>query len=180
VIEALAILRKQQPDLLRRLRFMIVGGKPADPADGDLVRLAGLVRSLELGEVIQFVGAKDQTELPDYYAAATAVVVPSDYESFGMVALEAMASGTPVIATEVGGLAFLVKDGETGFLVPTREPEALAHRIALLLNDFVKLEEMRTAAHLLAQQYTWSTIADELLKLFVEVVSGRDLSPHKR
>jgi D-inositol-3-phosphate glycosyltransferase len=67
--------------------------------------------------VVDFLGARDRTMLPYYYAAANAVVMPSDYESFGMAALEAMASGTPVIATEVGGLAYLIKDGEPAVIL---------------------------------------------------------------
>ena len=78
---------------------------------------------------------------PIYYGAAEMVVMPSHYESFGMVALEAMATGTPVIASEVGGLAFLVRDGENGFHVPSRDPEALAARIYELLTN----EECRQA-----------------------------------
>ncbi len=83
-----------------------------------------LARSLGLDDIVLFLGRRGQNTLPYYYSAAEVVVMPSHYESFGMVALEAMACGTPVIASRVGGLAHLVKDGETGFFVPAQDPEA--------------------------------------------------------
>jgi len=88
-----------------------------------------LREELGINDLVLFLGAKDQDVLPNYYAAAEMVVMPSHYESFGMVALEAMAMGRPVIASEVGGLAYLVQDGVNGYHVPTRDPEALAERI---------------------------------------------------
>ncbi len=179
ILEALAILRRCNPQLLENLKLSIIGGDLADSEDSELVRLRNLVKRLNLSPYVEFLGAKDQSLLPYYYAAAMAVVVPSDYESFGMVALEAMASGTPVIASEVGGLAFLVRDGETGFLVPVRDPLALAKRIVTLLQNPQKQQQMRQAAADLAQQYAWSEIADQLLVIFTEVLSERRISRHK-
>lgn len=179
-IEALAWVRTQRPDLLRSLRFMIVGGNPSDSADSELTRLQTLVHKLDLVDIVAFIGAKDQDMLLNYYAAATTVIMPSDYESFGMVALEAMASGTPVIASEVGGLAFLIRDGRTGFLVPTRDPQSLAARIVTLLDDPALLRRMRREAAELARQYAWSTIADNLLETFEDIVSTTSITPHKR
>ncbi|MCA9916014.1 MAG: glycosyltransferase, partial [Anaerolineae bacterium] len=133
VLEALAFIRHQSVDLLQNLRFAIIGGDPQDTTDAELSRLKMLSEELHLNCIVSFLGAKDQALLPYYYSAAVAVIMPSDYESFGMVALEAMASGTPVIASQVGGLAFLVRDRQTGFLVPAREPQALAECITTLL-----------------------------------------------
>lgn len=166
ILDALDVIRRRDPALFQIIRLIVVGGNPNDPADTELHRLRQRVEALGLTGAVEFHGAKDQTALPDYYAAAAAVLVPSDYESFGMVALEAMASGTPVIASEVGGLAFLVRDGETGYLVPARDPEALADRITWLLRDPDKLARMRTAAAELARRYTWSSIADQLQPIF--------------
>ena len=92
--------------------------------------------------------------------------MPSDYESFGMVALEAMASGTPVIASEVGGLAFLVQDGVTGYHVPVREPSALANRIIRILSEPDQRAAMSLAAHRIAQDYSWGRVTDRLLTVF--------------
>ena len=88
---------------------------------------------LGIGELVTFLGAKSQDTLVYYYSAAEMVVMPSHYESFGMVALEAMACGTPVIGSDVGGLSFSVEDGFNGYLIPGQDPDALADKIALLL-----------------------------------------------
>ena len=127
--------------------------------------------SVELGidPLVSFVGAKEQSELPRYYTAATAVIMPSDYESFGMVALEAMSSGTPVIASQVGGLQFLVRDQETGFHIPAREPISLADCIIQLLSNPSKTASMGVSASRVAKSYAWSEIARRLMKVFDEI-----------
>jgi D-inositol-3-phosphate glycosyltransferase len=149
LLRAVAILRDQNPTLLEDLCVCVIGGDPEDePPDAEMVRLRSLREELNLRDRVTFLGARDQDMLHYYYSAAEMLIMPSDYESFGMVALEAMACGTPVIASEVGGLAFLVQDGETGFHVPNQEPEALAD------------------AHQLAQEYGWPQIGDRLLDVF--------------
>ena len=163
-------IRRDQKDVLAQVCFAVIGGDPANPAERELTRLQALVEELGLGDVVNFLGAKDHKLLPLYYAAATAVIVPSDYESFGMVALEAMASGTPVIASEVGGLAFLVRDQETGFLVPSRDPVALAEGITTLLVDPEKCKLLGQNAAALAQQYTWTKIVTQLKMVFDELM----------
>jgi D-inositol-3-phosphate glycosyltransferase len=123
--------------------------------------------------LVTFLGAKDQDTLQYYYSAAEMVVMPSHYESFGMVALEAMACGTPVIASEVGGLAFVVRDGATGFHVPDRDPKALADKIELLLTDDVLRMRLGRRAECWAESYGWPSIADQLVELFQEVANVR-------
>ncbi|MGH7399155.1 MAG: glycosyltransferase, partial [Candidatus Rokuibacteriota bacterium] len=86
-----------------------------------------------LGDAVSFVGAQPQERLRDYYVAADATVLPSYYESFGMVALEAMACGSPVVASRVGGLTTTIQDGVTGRLVPEGDPAALAAAITSLI-----------------------------------------------
>ena len=173
ILHALAILRDQQHDVLEHLCFLIIGGDLKDTHDPEMMKLRQLTSDLRLDEQVCFLGAKEQALLPSYYASADAVLVPSDYESFGMVALEAMACGTPVIASEVGGLAYLVKDGETGYLVPVRDAGALASRIGLLVSDPYRSEQMgrRAAEH--AKTYAWASIAERLLTLFADVLNER-------
>ncbi|MBZ0283310.1 MAG: glycosyltransferase [Anaerolineae bacterium] len=166
ILEALRLILKSSPDTLKSTKLVVIGGDPNNSADLQLARLKSITEQLGLTEIVQFIGAKNQDALHLYYAASLTVIMPSDYESFGMVALEAMASGTPVIASQIGGLAFLVEDGKSGFLVPTREPSALAERIQMLLNESNKLQYMRTAAAQRASQYSWSAIADQLLVVF--------------
>lgn len=166
ILQALSLLRERRPDLLKDLCFAIIGGDLEDNEDAELARLRDLCAALNLDGVACFMGARDRTALPHYYTAATAVIMPSDYESFGLVALEAMASGTPVIASQTGGLAFLVRDNETGFLVPVRQPELLAERIETLLSDQKRGCEMGRMAAMLAHKYAWPLIADQLVDIF--------------
>jgi D-inositol-3-phosphate glycosyltransferase len=167
LLRAVAILRDQNPTLLEDLCVCVIGGDPEDePPDAEMVRLRSLREELNLRDRVTFLGARDQDMLHYYYSAAEMLIMPSDYESFGMVALEAMACGTPVIASEVGGLAFLVQDGETGFHVPNQEPEALADRIRIILSEPGKRAQMGAAAHQLAQEYGWPQIGDRLLDVF--------------
>jgi D-inositol-3-phosphate glycosyltransferase len=96
--------------------------------------------------------------------------MPSHYESFGMVALEAMACGTPVIASDVGGLGFLVRDGETGFTVPDGEPDKLCEKLSLLLDDRVLRKEMGKRAEEAAQEYDWEKIATKIVDVYEGLV----------
>ena len=116
--------------------------------------------------MVIFLGKRDQDTLPYYYSAAEVVVVPSFYESFGMVALEAMACGTPVVASQVGGLAFLVQDGITGYVVPDGDDEALFNRLFQLAQSpdlRTRLGEQAAAA---ARSYSWDIIANQIIRLY--------------
>jgi D-inositol-3-phosphate glycosyltransferase len=113
---------------------------------------------------VSFVGPQPQDRLPAYYVAADVTVVPSYYESFGMVALEAMACGSPVIASRVGGLVTTVRDGVTGFLVQDGDVDALAERIAALVADAdlrwrIGREGVRWAA-----QHRWPCVAEAVCR----------------
>jgi len=176
LLRAVALLRSRGVTDCGKLYLSIIGGDPSDSPvvkNEEMERLKNLREELNLREVVTFLGAQDQDALPDYYAAAEAVIMPSHYESFGMVALEAMACGTPVIASEVGGLAFLVKDGETGFHVPDRDPEVLADRICLILTDPLLRGELGEKAALYARTYSWSVIAERLIGVYERVQRER-------
>lgn len=155
------------------LCLSIIGGDPSHTADEDnaeLERLRQLRLELGIDDVVAFLGKRDQDSLNNYYAASQAVIMPSHYESFGMVALEAMACGTPVIASEVGGLAFLVRDGETGFHVPDRDPEALCDKLQLLISDPALRAKLGTQAAEYARQYAWPVIADRIIRVYQSMV----------
>lgn len=173
IINALDVIKRDSPEILNETRFVVIGGDPQDKHDTEMQRLKELTDKHNLSDVVLFVGAKDQTVLPSYYAAATVVIMPSDYESFGMVALEAMATGTPVIASNVGGLSYLVKDAQTGYLVPVREPETIANRITSLITDDALSMTMGQEAASLAQDYAWSNIADRILATFDEILGRK-------
>jgi D-inositol-3-phosphate glycosyltransferase len=170
IIEALHVINTDTPDMLDNTYFAVIGGDPTDKADADMVALQQLTHDLGLSDKVRFLGAKDQDSLVKWYSTATMVLLPSEYESFGMVALEAMATGTPVIASNVGGLPFLVNDSQTGFLVPVRNPHKLANRIVDILKDPALQQEMGQNAAKNAQAYAWSSIAKRLVRAFSGLV----------
>lgn len=163
LLEAAAILKEQHPDVMQNSRVVIIGGDPTAP-DKEMTRLQQLHRRLNLGDSVDFLGAREQSRLPNYYAAADMVVMPSHYESFGMVALEAMAMGTPVIASRVGGLAHLVKDGATGYHIAPRNALDLANRMRLLLINEPLRQQLAAQAREYARRFDWAHIADRLLQ----------------
>lgn len=169
LIEAIGIMHKK--DVLKENPFClaIIGGdtdESSDQANQEMARIKSLSEHYGLDDLVTFLGRRSQDSLPYYYSAAEAVVVPSQYESFGMVALEAMACGIPVVASQVGGLAYLVQDGVTGYTVPVDEPEALANRLTLLLQDRELRNRMGQQAVKVAQDYAWDKIADRLMPIY--------------
>src|SRR3712207_9303217 len=114
--------------------------------------------------------------LPLYYSAADITIMPSHYESFGLVAVESMASGTPVIASNVGGLSYTVKDGETGFLVPEENHFKLAEQVHTLLKNPDLRQRMGEQATMHAQQYSWRNIASRIIDLYDAEIFARGLA----
>jgi len=154
---------------------LIVGGDPSAPAQ--LRRLRDLARERGIEHRVAFAGAVDHERLPLYYNAADVCVVPSHYESFGLVAIEAMASGVPVVASRVGGLAGTVKDGETGYLVPWLCPEPFAERIDMLLENESLRRNLGEAAREAVGRYRWENVADAVLQLYNDLVGTPALLP---
>lgn len=176
LLQAIARVVDRQPELRQDLCVPIVGGDRCRIAEDDeMVRLQQLREELGIGDIVTFLGSKDQDTLQYYYSAAEMVVMPSDYESFGLVALEAMACGTPVIASDVGGLAYLVQDGRTGYRVPAGDTEALADRIAHLLTDDLSRRRIGQRASCWAESYAWSRIAGRIEDLYRTVTADRTI-----
>jgi D-inositol-3-phosphate glycosyltransferase len=151
----------------------IIGGEPEanpDQMTAEMARLQTLCDDLCMGQTVVFLGKRAQDTLPYYYSAADVLVMPSFYESFGMVALEAMACGTPVIASQVGGLAFLVQDGETGFTVPEGDPSVLCDKLTLLLSDSELRTRMGARAAEHAHDYAWEKIASRIVEVYEGLV----------
>jgi D-inositol-3-phosphate glycosyltransferase len=174
LLDALAILRGNGTFERYSLCLAVIGGDPdVDPEamSVEMTRVQALCREHGLLDMVTFLGKRDQDTLPYYYSAAEAVVMPSHYESFGMVALEAMACGTPVVASQVGGLAFLVQDGVNGFTVPSGDPRALADRLAVLISDADLRHQIGEQAAAIAQGYGWDQIAARLLEVYRDLLS---------
>ena len=154
-------------------QLAIIGGDLNGSPTDEMERLQTLRNDLGLHDVVAFLGKRGQDTLPYYYNAADVVVMPSHYESFGMVALEAMACGTPVVASEVGGLAFLVQHNETGYLVPDQDPLALQNRLCELLTNPLVAERMSRKAAEHAAQYSWAVIAGRMIDLYEAVLQAQ-------
>jgi D-inositol-3-phosphate glycosyltransferase len=171
LLEAVARLRTHH----RRLRLIIAGGDADEPLDGHEATLRRRAEQLALADCVRFIGAQPQPALRTYYVAADVTVLPSHYESFGMVALEAMACGSPVIASRVGGLVTTVRDGVTGFLVPDGDAEALAARLEAVLADAdlrwrVGREGIRWAA-----RHRWPCVAEAICKEYARLEPRADV-----
>jgi D-inositol-3-phosphate glycosyltransferase len=176
LLGAIARVVDQLPELREGICVPIIGGEPHRiDEDDEMVRLQELRKELGIRDVVTFLGSKNQDTLQYYYSAAEMVVMPSDYESFGMVALEAMACGTPVIASDVGGLAFLVKDGRTGYRVPAGDTEALTDRIVHLLTDELSRRRIGQRAECWAQSYAWPNIAEQIEDVYSDVTVGAEI-----
>ncbi len=175
LLRAIAALDEYSPGL--RPTVAIVGGAPdqekVDAERREMERLAQLSKSLGIEDLVDFMGSVPQEDLPSYYAAADVTVMPSTYESFGLVALESMACGTPIVATRVGGLSTLIRDGETGFLVPWRDPSLFAQRIATVLTDGSLHKRMRRRAREHASGYGWSAAAEATVAVYGQLVNSR-------
>ena len=139
------------------VRMMVVGGGgPGEPETDRVMRLA---EERNVNDLIDFVGRVNHDDLPLYYNAADVCVVPSYYESFGLVALESMACGTPVVATRVGGLPTIVQHGHTGYLKSWRCPEAFANSVEMIICSSGLQESMGMAARRRAEQMGWANVA---------------------
>jgi len=147
---------------------LIVGGDRRSRQQ--VSHLQELASDLGIGERVCFLGAVDHEQLPLYYNAADVCVVPSFYESFGLVALEAMACGTPVVASRVGGLTGTVRDGETGYLISWRCPEPFAERLELLLGNEALRRRFGEAAREVVERYRWANVAEAMVALYRELL----------
>lgn len=159
------------PDLLLRATAMmqentqvvIVGGKLTD--DKDIQQLQALANDLGISHRVQFLGDRPHEEMPLIYSAADITVIPSYYESFGLVAVEALACGRPVVATRTGGLSTIVHHGETGFLV-ARNPASFAEQLDILLRDPIMYMQMCAATRSSVLQFGWHKVAYQIKHIY--------------
>jgi D-inositol-3-phosphate glycosyltransferase len=152
----------------QKLKLVIVGGSDPNEADGaERRRIEGIVNELDIAANTEFVGMVGHDRLPLYYTAADVCVVPSHYEPFGLVAIEAMGCGTPVVASDVGGLKFTVISEETGLLVPVRDVSGFARAIERILTDDLWARKVRKqAAARVQQNFSWEGVAEQLSNLY--------------
>lgn len=168
LVDALCGLRREMW-LTAPPRLVLVGGGNGEPA---FEKLITRVSARHVLDQIDFVGSVSHTALPNYYRAADVVAVPSLYESFGLVAVEAMACGTPVVASRVGGLAFTVDDDRTGYLVPHNDPRALADRLRAILTDGDTRARFGVQAAVAARRFGWPVIASRVVHVYDRLIRG--------
>ncbi|KVM07459.1 glycosyltransferase family 4 protein [Burkholderia stagnalis] len=170
VIDALA---RMPPDPRRPARLYVVGGSQyaPDPArDPELARLAACARDAGIAERVTFVGRRDRDALHLYYSAADVFVTTPWYEPFGITPVEAMACATPVVGSDVGGIRTTVEHGVTGYLVPPRDPAALAERLVQLRARPEHCAALGAAGFRRAHRlYTWHDVAGRLVALYRDV-----------
>ncbi|UCF93184.1 MAG: glycosyltransferase [Desulfobacterales bacterium] len=143
-----------------RLRLVIVGGDGHQTAESQ--KLHRLSRNWGIQDAVTFAGRIDQKNLPPYYSAADVLVVPSHYESFGLVALEALACGTPVVATNVGAMVHIIQNGRTGCVIQTAEPGLLAAGIETVLAGTRAGDKSADAIRTSVLGFGWSNVADAI------------------
>lgn len=158
--------------LLMFLGGTLVGDERSPRYDADLARVVAEAQALGLGESVRFLGSRPREELPFYYNAADVCLIPSHYESFGLVAVEAMACGTPVVASQVGGLRFSVEHEVSGLHVPPNDPLALAQAVVRVLTEHHLRSRLQVGARQAALRYSWDRVTTVVARVY-EHVTGR-------
>ncbi|MEK6383133.1 glycosyltransferase family 1 protein [Paraburkholderia sp. SIMBA_009] len=170
VVRAVAVLGARHGV---KARLHVVGGDSETPnefATPEIARLRGVAHRCGIEDRVSFVGRRDRAQLRDFYSASDVFVTTPWYEPFGITPIEAMACATPVIGADVGGIRHSVRHGETGWLVPPRDPDALAERLLAVHADPARARAMGEAGRTRAQTYfTWRQIGLELEALYEQL-----------
>ena len=173
VIEALGLLHQRHGVAAR---LCVVGGndvRPDERTTPELARLRGVAEQAGVAPYVEFTGRRDRQELCRYYCASDVFVTTPWYEPFGITPVEAMACGRPVVGSDTGGIRTTIQDGKTGFLVPARDPQALADRLAQLASDAALCRRMGQAGARRARRlYTWQQVARDLMAVYDGLAVG--------
>jgi D-inositol-3-phosphate glycosyltransferase len=175
LLKAIKVLRKKLATV-HNVHLLIIGGDKdhADsPTGSEMHKLKQLTASLGIKKMVTFLGSQRQDQLPYFYSAAEVCILPSRYESFGMVALEAMACGTPVIASKVGGLSSFIQNDVSGLLVPEGDEVALAEKMHLLLSQPSFKDTLASNARSRANQFSWPVVSRQVLSLYQSLQKER-------
>jgi D-inositol-3-phosphate glycosyltransferase len=171
LLDALALACRESAEFRQAAHLSIAGGPSADERD-ERRRLEAQVRALGIEHLVRFEGPIPPDQLPEFYASAGICVVPSLHESFGLVALEAMASGLPVVATRTGGMQMTVQHGASGFLVDPIDPADMAQRLLTLWRSPLMREHMGMRGARAARDYSWPVVAEQVACLYESLIRG--------
>jgi D-inositol-3-phosphate glycosyltransferase len=169
LLDAVALACRQCEEFGRVARVIIAGGPSTDEPD-ERRRLEAQTHALGIQRVVRFMGPVPREKIADLYASSDVCVVPSLHESFGLVALEAMASGLPVVATRTGGMQLTVVNNVSGFLVDPNEPAEMADRLLALWQSPLLREHMGLRGTRAAQHYAWPVVAERMRCLYQSLV----------
>ncbi len=163
--------------LKKSFKLIVVGGDTVEDdiySNDEINRLHRIAVEIGVDQCVSFVGKKSREMLKYYYSAADIFITTPWFETFGITPLEAMACGTPVIGSNVGGIKYSVSDGQTGLLTPSRDPESLAEKITYLLNDEKLLNQMRENSLIRVNTlFTWSNVVDQMSVLYDKLMLSR-------
>ncbi len=155
---------------IQRVRLVIIGGD--EHSQYELERLQKLSSELHIQDSVTFLGLIKQEQMPYFYSAADVCVIPSYYESFGLVALESLACGTPVVATDVGNLKNIIRQGKTGYIVADNAPYHLADKIALLLAKPSRDVKFALSIRTSVSKFSWANVANAISRDFRLVLAN--------
>jgi D-inositol-3-phosphate glycosyltransferase len=175
LLHAAARMLRQDPTLRDRLLVVIVGG-PSGSGRERPEELQRLAARLGIADVVRFEPPCPQARLAEWYRAADVTVVPSHSESFGLVAVESQACGTPVVAASVGGLRTAVRDGESGVLVDGHDPGDYARVLRALIGTPGRLRDLALGAVRHASEFGWESTVDRLVEVYTEIVGARAMA----
>ncbi len=174
VIKAIALLRKEHGI---SARLLVVGGetgKPGSPPSTEMKRLRNITKKEGVADLVSFVGQKSRDQIRYYYSAADVFISTPWYEPFGITPVEAMACGTPVIGSNVGGIKFTVVDGKTGYLVEPKDPAMLADRLEKLLSNPDLLEQFgKQGIRRVNRHFTWKKVVHTIAEIYDEILCSR-------
>jgi len=176
VIEALELLKKKDLPLYNQLKLIVVGGgrKKEDlPGNKEFVRIKESIREKKMTGKVTFLGSKKQSELKKYYSAAEALVMPSLYESFGLVPVEAMACGTPALVSRIGEMRNIVKEGKNGCSFPPSSATSLASCLEHFFSNKESLWNAEKIRQNAAKNFSWEKTAEETYSLFKKLSTER-------
>ena len=164
-------------DKMGKIKLVVIGGDGHSQAE--MQRLKNLSRTLRIEGKVIFVGSVKQETLPFFYSAADLCVVPSYYESFGLVVLESLACGTPVVATKVGCAESVIRHGETGYVVADNTPESLADKISRLLSTPNGKPDFVPSVRASVAKYSWPNISEAIIEEYRRVLWDFSAKAHK-
>lgn len=169
LIEAVASLSRAHPSFEKKFQVLLIGGDIRSSGfwrHPEVHKIKALIGKRQIDCCVKFMGSQPYDKLPFYYAASDIVVMPSVYESFGFVVLEALASGAAVLASKVGGLTYLIQDKINGRFFESNNKESLTHALWELLGDTKQRKKLSLGAFLSSQKYCWDKQAEELRKIY--------------